>query len=222
VTSEKSSLVPRGRPANHCMQLSRIVFEAFFVVWTNRIVFGKALALPFVLITVVDLLKLLDIPPPLDWIFVMLALLVNAAFAIVTHRLVLLGPSSVWVWGLRRITRRELLFGGYLIAVSILALLPGAAMSVLVVKLTGLPLIPFFVVTLLIYAYLVTRFSLVFPGTAVDKWITLDRSWRLSQRYQFHLFFVVIVFPSLLAVPSYIALLFPSVLDVRIPANVNT
>lgn len=203
------------------MQLSRIVFEAFYVVWWNRITFGKALAIPFALFTVLDFLDLLDIPDLLARAFSLLTLLVSAVFAIVTHRLVLLGPGSVGEWGLRSITRRELLFAGYLIAISVMALLPGAAMSLLV-KSTELPLGPFLVAALIIYAYLFSRFSLVFPGTAVDEWVTPGRSWRLSRHHQLHLFFVVVVFPMLLMLPSFISMLLPSMLDVLIGSILST
>jgi hypothetical protein len=57
--------------------------------------------------------------------------------------------------------------------------------------------------------WIVSRLSLVFPGIAVDRGITIPLAWELSKNHQVALVVTVIVFPLVLSVPYFLLSLMP-------------
>lgn len=177
------------------MNNKQLLLDSFTVVYDNRRRFAQALAFPFTMLVVLDMTELLDMPEFIGWLFAFFAILIYANFAIVTHRLVILGDESVPKYGITSLSKRELLFSAYMIGIPmglaaplviISYILDGAAASV---------------VTILgacAYVYILARFSLVFPGTAIDKWVTISRSWKMSAHHQGSMLLVVIFFPILI------------------------
>ena len=178
------------------MELRRIIFEAFYRVWTARGVFAKALVIPFAISVGLDLTKLVHPPTILNIVINLLGLAVYGWFAVTVHRLVLLGPDAVPEWGLQRITKREVIFVLSFAMITIMALLPLIVTSFLSVGSVALALL-----ALLVYGYLFSRLSLVLPAIAIDRWLTPLDSWRLSRQHQARLVFVLILFPMMLFMP---------------------
>ena len=184
------------------MELKRIIFEVFYRVWMGRRVFAKALVIPFAISVGLDLLDLVGLPKILDIGDEVLSVAVYGWFAVTVHRLVLLGPESVPEWGLRRISKREVVFVLSFAFITVVALLP-------VILFTSLPVDSFAIglLTLLIYVYLFSRLSLVLPAIAIDRWLTPLDSWRLSRPHQARLVFVLILFPIMLFMPFLLVII---------------
>ena len=136
--------------------------------------------------------------------FVILVLYVPAftVFAVTCHRLILLGDDSVPNYGLMKWSKRESRFIGW----SLLGYFAWFAISMLVmffsVGLTGsLQALP---VTWVEYApycmlipgtYLIARFSLLLPATAVDQRHDLTWAWAVTEKNGWRLVLLVGVLP---------------------------
>ncbi|MBQ0759244.1 MAG: hypothetical protein KBT72_06290 [Zhongshania sp.] len=174
------------------MEFKKIIAGAFVYVAKYRQVLLKALAIPFGIYLLIDALALLDLHPLLRWVFTALGIGVQAIFAITTHRVVLLGPSSVSTWGITSWTKRETAFVLHILGLSLLMIPFG---------LVGIVPVVGAVVALFLICWVTGRLSLVFPGIAVDKGVSFKESWEMTENYQILMFLVVILFPVLLAIP---------------------
>ncbi len=177
------------------MDVRTILIDGLSLLVTHRRRFVQALAVPFVLLVLFDLVPLFELPTLVELIAAVFGLLVYAVFAVVTHRLVILGPDSVPRFGLTTISKREVFFIGYSFVVAIplaLLMMPGLVMGLA----SGTYVLT--IVGALIGSYVLARWSLVLPGVAVDKLVTLGRSWEMTKPHQGGMFLVVIVVPGLL------------------------
>lgn len=173
-----------------------LINEAFKVVFDNQRRFIEALVIPFSMLVGLDLLDLLEVPEVLGWVLGILGLLIYANFAIVTHRLVILGNDSVPRFGLTRVSNRELLFVAYSIGVTVV---PGVLFLPVLMMDEGAIETVYTLIAAMAYVYIVARISLVLPGTAIDKWLTIPMSWSLTSPYQRSMVVVVILFPIVLS-----------------------
>jgi hypothetical protein len=62
---------------------------------------------------------------------------------------------------------------------------------------------PGIAVAIFLISWMMSRWSLVFPGIAIDKEISFELSWELTKDHQLLMFLVVIVFPVLLNIPTF-------------------
>ena len=175
------------------MEFKKVVAGALVYVNQYRHVLLKALAIPFIVYLLIDVITLLDIPPVLTWLLAALGLGVQAIFAITTHRVVLLGPGSVSTWGITSWSKRETYFVLHVIGLGLL-IVPMAAVG-------SIPIVGTLVALVLI-CWVTGRLSLVFPAIAVDKGVSFKLSWEMMENYQMLMFSVVILFPMLLGIPA--------------------
>jgi len=56
--------------------------------------------------------------------------------------------------------------------------------------------------------YIIVRFSLIFPATAIDKGLTFRTSWVLSKNHKLLMLYVLIMVPLFFAIPAYLINLF--------------
>ena len=155
----------------------------------------RALFVPFVLYTTLDAMDFFK-PDPTARVAVLIAgLIVQTLFAVTTHRIMLLGPNQVPRWGILSWSRRETLF-----ALNIIRL------GLIVVPLILLAYIPTIGLALAIalMLWIFSRLSLIFPAIAIDHPLPLKTAWQLTARYQLLMSFVVIILPTILAVPIYL------------------
>lgn len=182
------------------MEFNKVIAGAFFYVGKYRQELSKALAIPFVIYLAIDASSYIALHPVVSWLLSVLGFAIQAIIAITTHRVVLLGPNSVPVWGISTWTMRETYFVLHVIGLSLLA-----------IPLSILGFMPVIGVlsALLLFCWLFGRLSLVFPGIAVDKGVTFKHSWELTRDHQLLMFLVVIIFPILMAIPTIIISLVP-------------
>jgi len=214
-------------------KLRTILLGVIYISFKQRRALMKGLIIPFVAIVGLDALTFLALPSSLLWLLWFASVAMYTLFAIVVHRIVLLGSESVPDWGIGQWTRRETFFTIYLIGFAILYALWRQLISF---ALTFSETNRSFVLVLtisssLIVLYLNARLSLIFPGTAVDHWVTPARSWHLTRNRQIlmicivflvPLFFgipIIIVKTSLLYLPNSLAQLFPLAILLSDAAN---
>jgi hypothetical protein len=196
------------------LDVTKVVFGAFAVPWTNRAAFARALAVPFAFVAMLGVVQTLaaeDLPQPALWGMAVLHGLVFVLFAVTCHRLVLLDPLTVSQTPVPRWTRRETRF--FLKALAMWALCMGvgfAFMALFVFAAAPLLeelgpkwftsiLMPIF---LLPMYYLVARLSLVLPATALDRKVGLGWAWDLSAGNSWRLFLVIGILPWVISAPS--------------------
>ena len=193
----------------------KIVVGAVAVIPFRFRVFARALAVPFVLYTAFDSVWLLQ--PALEfydrfrWPMFALTQLLDLALytitAVTTHRIVLLGASSVPRYGIEwaRHTTRFFAFAlsftsaGYATAF----ILSWGFRTSEPVALSFLPSMGLTLGTWVL-AFFLARLLLVFPAAAVGQPITLLRSWELTRQRQVLMFLIVIVYPILIGLPTYV------------------
>ncbi len=175
------------------MAFVKVVAAALMYINYYKLELMRALAIPFFLLVLIYALASFELDPFLDVAISILLLGVKVIFAIVTHRVLILGSGSVPAWGIMSWTKRETLFLLHVITLTVLMM---AASAVILVSIPG------FVVAWLVLCWALGRLSLVFPGLAVDKGVSFRLSWRLTKQHQVLMFSVVILFPILLFIPE--------------------
>jgi hypothetical protein len=137
-------------------------------------------------------------------------------FAVVCHRIVLLGSASVPEYGMFQIGRRDLLFAGGLIKIAIISIL-AIICGVMILQLPVLVLGKLFVgkadsrwlgeylpfIAYLIQVYMLARLGLILPAIAVDKSPSLKWAWQVSRGNGLRLMLMLGLLPWLLQLPSY-------------------
>lgn len=176
------------------MNASKVIYEALLIVWSNKYRLLQALTYPIILNIILVLSKAIIKPDNIfsELVFSLFDCIIYSLIAITTHRIVLIGEKSLPTWGVKKITIREIIFIALIIMLTFLSEL--ASFIPTHIKLT--PLISF--LWLLVYLVTLTRICLVFPATAVDKWISFAESWRLTRKYQFKLMIIIIILPIFL------------------------
>lgn len=163
----------------------------------------KALLIPVsavVLLTLVGLMPSLSanghkIIELLEWVPLTL-------IAITTHKIILEGPESVPSWGINRIKWREIKFFLYGLIIGLIML---PASFFLFVPYAGIFLFAFSA------AYLMGRFSLVFPSIAIGGDVDLKDSWNATKNHKLMMFSAVVLFPVLIGVIEYFLVLIPGI-----------
>ena len=173
--------------------IKRAIAGAFGYVFEYKLVLGKALLIPFILLLAVSLLEMEVFHGGQAILLTTASAVLHAIFAITTHRVVLLGAGAVPRWGMYRLTGREVRFVLYMIGLGLLMIPVG--------MLSLIPLIGF-VVMLLVIIYLVSRLSLVFPAIATDQPMGFGDSWQATRSHQLFMLVMVGAFPVLLSLPE--------------------
>ncbi len=176
------------------MPFAKIITAAYHHLVDQRRILIRVLARPFIAILVVDIVESMTSSSVNHLILGLLHLFATLLLIVTTHRIILLGESSVNRWGIVSWTKRETIFLLYSIG---LALILTSSFSLYGFIDYGR------VILGLASLWIISRLSLVFPGVAVDKGITFRFSWKLTQNYQGLMFLVVVIIPILLVIPLW-------------------
>ena len=141
------------------------------------------------------------------WVLLALTQLIDLVLytitAVTTHRIILLGASSVPRYGIQwtRHTTRFFTLALFLTAASYAtALILSSSTNWLFDDLLLFTTIVS--LGMLVLAFVIARLLLVFPAAAVGQPITLLHSWELTRRRKLLMFLITIVFPALIGVPA--------------------
>lgn len=177
--------------ANQKLPVVQTLVAATNKIWEERIALSSAIfplaAAYYLLVTIASWLQF----EVLVWFSVALSIAFFAIGAINTHRIVLLGNTSVPRFGFRRWSGRETRFFGWLVAIYFLSwfvsLLPmmlvGGLISVLPDSISDMPVAIMLLglAALSPYFYFLARFSLLFPSAALDHRNDLAWAWKTTQ-----------------------------------------
>lgn len=191
------------------LDVAKVLYGAFAVPWWHRREFARALFVPLLLLVALGLGSHYTDKHAqvLRWLLLSVGYAVLTVwFAVTCHRLVLLDPASTAARMLPPWSRRETrffvwtlatgaIFIGILMSVSLALGMAVTAATGATVHSGGLygTLIP--MLAMIPAYYVLSRLSIVFPATAVDRNVDLGWSWRLTRGNGWRLFVVVGVLP---------------------------
>lgn len=172
------------------LRIDRVVLAAFAIPWLRREEFARVLAVPATLIAVLHLVWLSfaeQWPEWWSWSLWAIDVLLYTVFAVLCHRLVLLGSLdepkprwsmretrfvtksfSIWVVGVAGVMAASVVISP--IALNAARTANGAAVAE--AAKIALPYGSW-----LLFAYLCARLSLILPATAIDRRVRLRESW---------------------------------------------
>ncbi len=157
--------------------------------------------MPFVLLLLLGYLAGPEMGGGLMVLLSLLYLVVYAVIAVITHRVILLGPESVAEWGLSLPQKREFDFILYSIGLG-LCMIP-VGLFAMIIPVVGV------VVSVLVMLYLIARLSLVFPAIATDQDWSFSDSWKATKKHQPLMIVVIVVVPLVVAIPEQLLSLIP-------------
>ena len=175
------------------MNSQKILRDTIACAYYYKVELGRAILFPFFLMIVIELFRPTESSLIYSVLTAFITLFAYINLAVVTHRIILLGPASVFKWGVYFPAARELRFFIYSIGVGVIA---ASAAVFLLIPYAGK------VLMIVLSSYLLSRFSLVFPAIATDKKWTLLDSWEASKEHQLTIIVVVLIFPFLLGIPE--------------------
>jgi hypothetical protein len=184
----------------------KLLSQAAKSIIENRRVLAKALTIPFLIVCA--LYSIMGFLPETWYSFFAewLTYVVEAIFAITTHRVVLLGGNSVPKLGLTKWTKRETYFVLHLFGLFAIVLgLGGLGMYILVYILSNSLGLLGMLIAVTIWAtcaYIFARLSLVFPSIAIDQGISFKKSWELTEGNEDIIVNIVILVPLLFIIPQ--------------------
>ena len=192
----------------------RVLLESIVFVWWYRFRFLKSLSIPTLVLVAIWALHSVfqnNSSPLSGWGFWFLYQAGFVFFAIACHRLVLLNETDFTVWSIfnRRVARFLFLSliaaaGTFMISGIILTIVINLPMTATVYKNPGL----FFVINSLATIpafYVLGRFILIFPATAVDADSGLLHSWRQTKGHGWKIVLVIGVYPWLISMLIWLA-----------------
>ena len=181
--------------------IKRAIWGAFGYMYEYRVPLAKALLVPFVLLLLLDYTMDPELGGGLIVPLSLLYLVIYAVIAVITHRVILLGPESVAEWGLYIPQKREFYFFLYSVGLG-LCMIPVGLLAI-IIPVVGV------VVSVLVMLYLISRLSLVFPAIATDKEWSFSDSWKATEKHQPLMIVVIVVIPLLFAIPEQLLSMVP-------------
>ena len=188
------------------LDVGKVALGAFLVPWWNRAAFGRALAIPLLLLVTLTLswyYAAEHLPEVSNWVLYIIYGVLFAIFAVTCHRLVLLDPKVVASRIAPRWSVRETRFFLWMVAVWVIFAAVTFGLTTLILNVwlpwvtepnrTWFDWTVFFAKVPAFYLF--ARFCLVFPATAVDRKVDLRWAWRLTQSNGWRLVLVVGVLP---------------------------
>lgn len=186
--------------------INNIMRVAWKSVYSKRYYYFKILFLPILFSIFLNITSIYGKPSSL-FIYILIVignLIVYTTFAVFTHRAVLLGPHSVPSLTSIFLTKREFLFAGYCILLTLMTNLIARFFLTIMHPILGL------ILGLPLSFYLLSRLIFVLPSTAIDSPISFKTSWELSSKYQAHAFLVVFMIPIIISLPRIIVYIYPN------------
>lgn len=203
------------------LPVAKVLFGAFYVPWVLRRSLAKSLAtlvIGGVALATLWVQGKVAFPFYINLISLLLFGLVYILFAVICHRMVLLGYTSVPEYGPKKVSGRELRFALGMMKVMFAAFLGWAFFYVIIIQF------PSWIIDALhggggdsgrfkdhlawtmylVQFYLFARLSLILPSIAVDGQSELKWAWQVSKGNGLRLMLVLGLLPLLVQLPLYI------------------
>ena len=180
------------------MPVDRIFKGALGLVVYYRKELAKALLFPVGAYLLINYLLITPANAGISMIGSLITMALQCLIAVTVHRIVLIGPQAVDIWGPKRWTARDSRF--LLHMIGLVCLITVACMPfVLMIAVT--PVIPI-LGAIFCYVMLTMRLSLVFPAIALEREFGFKEAWHLSGRYLKQMFFTVAIVPFVVMLPA--------------------
>jgi hypothetical protein len=187
-----------------------IIRSAFQFVWDKRTRFLCALAILVAILFAVDHAITLANNDPWKWMQAFIKMALYILFAITCHRLVLLGDQGVPSFGLNSWTLREWRYLGWGVVILAIWMLFSFVINSFIVSafvkdveaggqaeaFQSIKSLSYFAYIPVLYIF--ARLSLLYPAVALDRQVTAQWAWRITDRNGWRLFVVVCLFPGFL------------------------
>ncbi len=201
----------------------KILAGAFYMPWAYRNALARALVVPAFFGVLFFCFIWLNLGTGYSSWFMFIAVwlitgLLYSLFAVTCHRVILLGVESVPVYGILKITKREMFFILAVVGLSVLSTLFMAGISIIVqlpLNIANLFLdnklsvSDWFVENMqdlyyLLQLFVFSRFGLILPAVAVDQRTSLKWSWRITKGNTVRLMIIMGVSPLAVVLLSYL------------------
>lgn len=168
----------------------KIINLTFQSVFDNKNILIKALSLSLAILILIKVLSTEFQNINILYLLPIL-LIINLHIAVTTHRILLLGKEYTSEWGIPKLSKREFAF-----------FLNSVLIGLLCIPIFILGFIPVagIIIAIILLCIVISRLSLVFPATAIDKEIGISESWNFTKQYKLLMFFSVILFPFIFSI----------------------
>jgi hypothetical protein len=179
---------------------------AFLLPWGNRRAFARALTVPLLLLLTLTVSWHYfgrDLPGYFQWLLYALYGALFAVFAVICHRLVLLGRGSTAARWMPQWSWRETWFFLWIVVIWSMLALAALLIATVLLNMWGwwfghdaqAPVDWLMFAAKVPTLYVFARLSLLFPATAIDRRVHPRWSWQLTRRNGWRLVLVVVVLP---------------------------
>ena len=121
-------------------------------------------------------------------VLLILRIVFYTLIAVTTHRIILLGPEAVSIWGIYKWGRRETSFALYVLLL---------ALIMIPLEFLGAFSEAASVIATIVALWIAGRFALVFPGIAIDEHYTFELSRIRTRKFNLLMFTIVGIIPIL-------------------------
>jgi len=181
-----------------------IIVNTFDIVFKNTQALLQKLLIPIILISIINFyfpqfisihsldlenLNLSTNESIISFILIFMLIILNISIAITTHRIAILGSSSVPKYGSYIFGLRELKFLFKSLIMIIIIAIP-------IILFTFIPFVGIFI-GIFFTIMLSARLSFIYPATACDENVSFLSSWKLTKGHTFLILFSIILFPLL-------------------------
>ncbi len=195
------------------LRITKILFDAFAIVWFRRADFMRALWVPFLLMLALGGIwnfSETSLSSGFKWVYAAAYYFLFVLFVVNCHRTVLLNSQDTKEWTVPKWSWRETKFSGWSAFIWVIAAASGMAVSMIALTMIAISMPSFFspenlkpsVSTFisqysvkLIYFYIFARLCLMFPSVAVDKTLSLRQAIELSRGNGWRLAIIVSMIP---------------------------
>jgi len=173
------------------MDILQTLKDSLSFVYYYRRLLGKVILIPISLITLLSFIEFEN--TFYNFSLSLITFVIYTYVAISTHRIILIGPSSIPKSGIYIPSKRDVKFIVYTLGICIL-MIPAVLLA----------FIPYAgaVMVLIAVFYLLGRLSLVFPAIAIDQHLSFSDSWNNTKNYQFSMMVIVAIFPFVISIPE--------------------
>jgi hypothetical protein len=165
-----------------------VFVETFSSIANLKLAAAKCLILPIFALAFIDSSIISYLFSSWIPVLLLLKIVFYTLIAVTTHRIILLGPESVSIWGIYKWGRRETYFALYVLLLA-LVMIPLEFLGMF----SGITS----VIATIIALWVAGRFALVFPGIAIDERFTFELSRIRTQKYNLLMFTIVGIIPIL-------------------------
>lgn len=174
--------------------MARLIYGSVAYVYHYKGKLFTSLLVPLIIMTLVDVISYNQSAP--NVIFQISSSIFEILFyttiAVTTHRIILLGPSVIPRWGIVKVTKCEIKFILYTIA-----------LSVLLYFISLISIIPSvgIILGLVLIMCFVARLSLVFPAIAIGRNWSFSDSWNATKNHQGKAIIATVLVPIFTGIP---------------------